>query len=143
MQNNNYNVTGVGLFMSGIGKIPNNSILVTHSGGRISQLFCLSGSNMSTVGNWISPEGRILDAVRNDPFDVIFGGSNIPGLLLVNTPLSNPPLSITHEGVYTCGMPNEDGDIEYLYIGIYLNPSEFIKKSIAIQYWLYLFQHAM
>lgn len=117
--------TGVGFFMPGIGNIPNNSILETNLGGRISQLFCLSGSNMSTVGEWISPQGTNLNAVLNDPFDILFGGSNIPGQLLVETPLSNPPLTTSHEGVYTCAMPNEDGEIEYLYIGLYLDASEF------------------
>lgn len=125
----NKNIVGVGLFMIGIGVIPNNSILLTNSGGHISQLFCLSGSNRTTVGNWISPEGRILDAVQNDPFDIIFGSGNIPGQLVVETPLSNPPLTTTHEGVYTCVMPNEDGEIEYLRIGIYLNASESIENA--------------
>ena len=81
---------------------------------------------MSTVGEWVSPDRRNLNAVQNDPFDIIFGGNNIPGQLLVETPLSNSPLTTTHEGVYTCVMPNEDGVIESLHIGLYLNASEYI-----------------
>ena len=108
--------------MSGIGRIVNDSLLEANSGGRISQLHCLSGSNMSLVGEWISPEGRDLAAVANDPFDVIFGD---PGQLLIETPLLNPPITAAHEGVYTCIIPDENGQDEYIHIGIYLSASKF------------------
>jgi len=115
---------GVGLVVDGIGNIPNNSILVVDFRGQIPRLLCLSGSNMSNVGDWISPEGRNLDAVLNDPFDVIFDGNNNPGQLLVETPPTNSPLTAAHQGVYTCLMPDEDEELQYLYIGLYLNASE-------------------
>lgn len=118
-----HDYTGVGFFISGLGNIPNNSILETDSGGRISPLLCLSGSNMSTVGEWLSPEGRNLAAVPNDPFDIMFGGN--PGQLLIETPTSNPPIMTSHEGVYTCVIPDENGDSQDLHIGIYLTASMF------------------
>ena len=107
--------------MSGIGVVANNSLLESNSGGRIPRLLCLSASNMSTAGNWLSPEGRNLDAIQSDPFEVMFGGSSNPGQLLVETPLRNPPLSMTHEGVYTCAMPDEENELQALHIGIYLS----------------------
>ena len=79
---------------------------------------------MSVVGAWINPGGRNLVAVQNDPFDIIFGDSNNPGQLLIETPSTNPPISMAHEGVYTCTIPDESGQIEYLHIGIYLNTSK-------------------
>ena len=63
-------------------------------------------------------------AVQNDPFDVIFGDSNNPGQLLVRTPATNPPIAMTHEGVYTCTIPSESGQDEYLHIGIYITASK-------------------
>ena len=111
--------------MTGFGSIPNDSLLETNSGGRIPQLLCLSGSNASIVGEWISPEGRNLAAVQNDPFDIIFGDIDNPGELLIETPVTNTPITRSHEGVYTCISPNESGHIEYLHIGIYVNASMF------------------
>ena len=100
--------------------IPNNSLLEVTSRGQISQLYCLSGSNMSSIGEWISPDGTNLVAVQNDPFDIIFGDNNNPGQLLIQTPTTNPPITTNHEGVYTCVIPNESDENEYLHIGIYL-----------------------
>lgn len=125
-----FSYAGVGFFASGYGNIVNNSILEANSAGQIPQLLCVSGSNMSAVGEWISPEGRNIAAVPNDPFDVIFGGSNNPGQLSIETPPSNPPIAATNEGVYTCAIPDENGDREYLHIGIYLSTSKFIIRIL-------------
>ena len=78
---------------------------------------------MSTVGEWISPQGTDLTAVLNDPFDVLFGA---PGQLLVETPLTNPPIGSVHEGVYACVIPDEAGLSQRLHIGIYFSAGKFI-----------------
>lgn len=80
---------------------------------------------MSVAGDWMSPGGRSLAAVQNDPFDVIFGGNNNPGQLQIETPATNPPITGVHEGVYTCTIPDESDETEYLHIGIYLTASKF------------------
>ena len=85
---------------------------------------------MSTVGEWRSPAGRNLAAVQNDPFDIVFGDSNNPGQLVMETSLLNPPITMTHEGVYTCAIPDENGDTEYVHVGIYLTPSKFVTYII-------------
>ena len=103
--------------------IANNSILEANSGGRLPQLLCLSSSNMSTVGDWISPDGRSLITTQNDPFDVIFGDDSNPGQLVIETPLKNPSITTAHEGVYSCAIPNNSGETEYVYVGIYLHGS--------------------
>lgn len=79
---------------------------------------------MSAIGEWISPGGRNLVAIQNDPFVIIFGGSNNPGQLLIETPSTSPPITTTHEGVYTCIIPDEMGQNQYLHIGIYLTASK-------------------
>lgn len=115
---------GAGLFVNGIGTMYNNSILEVSSEGRIPQLYCLSGFNATVEGDWISPGGTDLVAVVNDPFDVIIEGSEDPGQLLIETQLSNPHITSEDEGVYTCVIPNEDGDSEYLHIGLYHSASK-------------------
>ena len=75
---------------------------------------------MSAVGDWISPSGRSLITTQNDPFDVIIGDDSDPGQLVIETPLGNPSITSTHEGVYTCAIPNNSGEMEYLHIGVYL-----------------------
>lgn len=75
---------------------------------------------MSSVGDWISPDQRSLITTQNDPFDVIFGDDSNPGQLVIETSLGNPSITIAHEGVYTCAIPNSSGGTEYLYVGIYL-----------------------
>ena len=117
--------SGVGFYLSGIGSILNNSILETDSEGRIPQLYCLSGSNMSIAGEWVSPQGQNLTAVQNDPFDITFGANNNPGQLLIETPTTNPPIAATHEGVYSCVIPDETGQSQSLYVGLYLSASKF------------------
>ena len=63
---------------------------------------------------------------------MIFGDSNNPGQLLIQTPTTNPPITSTEEGVYTCIIPNENGDDEYLHIGIYRTTSKFNVYSMDI-----------
>lgn len=54
---------------------------------------------------------------------MIFGDNNNPGQMTVETPITNPSIMAGHEGVYTCKIPNESDDYEYLRIGIYLRGS--------------------
>ena len=115
---------GAGFYVGGgVGHIVNNSILEASSDGRIPQLLCLSGSSGSAVGQWIGPDETILTTIQSDPFDVIFGDNNNPGQMTVETPITNPSIMAGHEGVYTCMIPNESDDYEYLRIGIYLRGS--------------------
>ena len=117
-------VLGAGFYVvGGVDRILNNSILETTSEGRIPQLLCLSGSSGSAVGQWIGPDGTVLTTTQSDPFDVIFGDNNNPGQMIVETPITNPSIVATHEGVYTCMIPNENDEIEYLRVGIYLSGS--------------------
>lgn len=120
----NLSHVGVGFYSpSSSVSIVNNTILETDSEGRISSLLCLSGTNMSAVGDWLGPGGRSLITTQNDPFDVIFGDDSNPGQLVIDTPTTNPSITSTHEGVYTCVLPDDNDETEYLHIGIYLSGS--------------------
>ena len=105
----------------GIGQISNNSILHANSMGRISQLLCLSGSKEANVGLWIAPDGTDITTTSDDPFNVTIGGSYNPGSVNIQTPSTNPSLSSADEGVYTCSIPDESRNVNYLHIGIYLS----------------------
>lgn len=78
---------------------------------------------MSVVGQWIGPDQRVLTATPNDPFDVIIGDSSNPGELIVETPVANPAIAPVHEGVYTCTIPDDTNETQYLRVGIYLDSS--------------------
>jgi len=73
------------------------------------------------VGEWISPDGINLEAVPNDPYDIVLRDANNPGQLLITTPVTNPSIKAADEGVYTCVIPDETGVSQYLHIGIYLS----------------------
>lgn len=76
---------------------------------------------MSSVGQWVGPDQRDLTATPNDPFDVIIGDSNNPGELIIETPITNPAITEVHDGVYTCMIPDDNDETQYLRIGIYLD----------------------
>lgn len=119
-----YIFKGAGLYVTGsVGQIFNNSVLETSSDGRIPRLLCLSGSDISAVGQWIGPDQSVLTATPNDPFDVIIGDNSNPGELIVETPVANPAIAAVHEGVYTCMIPDETNETQYLRVGIYLDGS--------------------
>ena len=82
---------------------------------------CLSGSTIPSVGQWLSPSGTDLSSVVDDAFEVTVGDSYSPGSIVIMSPVGNPPLATTDEGVYTCVIPDETGRDNYLYVGIYLS----------------------
>ena len=94
---------------------------MANGNGRINQLLCLSGSMTARVGQWIGLNGTNITTTDNDPFDVRVGGSYSPGSVEVQTPDTSSPLSSANEGVYTCVIPDESGETNYLYVGIYLS----------------------
>ena len=49
------------------------------------------------------------------------GGSDNPGSLEVQNPGTHPPLSSDDEGVYTCEIADETGEINFLCVGLYLS----------------------
>ena len=101
----------------------NTSALRASADGDIGTIYCHSSSYNSNVGQWISPQG--LDITRNhvDPFSIQF--NNGPGYHSYNTfKLLNPslqPFTSTYNGVYSCVVPDDQGTMLTLHIGIYSN----------------------
>ena len=99
----------------------NTSSFQALASGDIGTIYCRSSSFSSNVGQWISPQG--LDITRNftDPFSIQF--INGPGYPSYNTfQLQNPslqPFTSTYNGVYSCIVPDDQGVMQTLHIGIY------------------------
>ena len=99
----------------------NTSSFRASANGDIGIIYCHSSAFSSNVGQWISPQG--LDITRNftDPFSIQF--NNGPGYPSYNTlRLQNPslqPFIATYNGVYSCIVPDDQGIMQTLHIGIY------------------------
>ena len=119
---------GVALYLVGIGPVQNNSIIRASITGRFNQLQCISGSSVAGVGQWIAPHGGDINGGPSDPFTIITGDANDPGFTSIELE-DGASLAPRDQGVYTCVIPDENGNVQYLYVGIYLRG--FNSKYIA------------
>ena len=101
------------------GMIVNNSIVLTDNFGQIPHLQCISGSQSSNVGQWISPTGNDVTYVSTDSFDITLGDSSDPGYIEVSL-VAGRSVTFSDQGVYECRIPDEDGILVSLFVGIYL-----------------------
>ena len=109
---------GAGLYLKGKGLIQNNSVIRMSASGRFNQLQCISGSTMAGVGQWIAPDGNNITEENTDQFNVTVGGLDDPGFTSIELE-NGASLAIDDEGIYTCVIPDENGDKQYLFIGLY------------------------
>ena len=99
----------------------NTSSFRASASGDIRTIYCHSSSFSSNVGQWISPQG--MDITRNltDHFSIQF--NNGPGYPSYNTiQLQDPslqPFIASYNGVYSCTVPDDQGIMQTLHIGIY------------------------
>lgn len=110
------------------GLLPNNSVIVTDNFGQMPRLQCISGSKSPQVGQWIAPSGQDATFRINDPFDLILGNVNDPGYLEISLH-SGRFITFNDQGVYTCRIPDENGIIQCLFVGVYL-PSLISKQHV-------------
>ena len=108
---------GVSISYSSVGVLPNNYLIISDVTG-IVNLDCVSASTSPNVGRWLDPSGVDITNSNNDPFDVVVGNSNDPGHLSIT---SGSSITSDSQGVYTCVLPNTDGEDTYLNVGIYTN----------------------
>ena len=108
-------IIGVGLSYTPVGPLQNNSAISADDDGGINELICCSGSEAGNVGVWIAPDGADITNTMH-PFNVTVGGSGNPGFLSIRS----PHLSHDDQGVYTCQIPDEDGQMQTIHVGIYL-----------------------
>ena len=104
--------------MDGLGLVGNNSIIRATATGRFNQLQCISGSTVASVGQWISPSGAVISEGQSGSFIVVTGDGNDPGFTSLEL-RTGVALSATDEGVYTCAIPDENGNMWYLFVGLY------------------------
>ena len=106
------------------GSLPNNGIVIslnTTEGGVYFRFFCRSDSMMSNVGMLIGPDGTTV--TTGDVFTIAHPQ---PGELRVENKLSQNVLTANDQGVYTCHIPLQGGEMKDINVGIY--PSGFSSK---------------
>ena len=114
--------TGAGFWGTSQGLF-NTSALRASADGDIGTINCHSSSYNSSVGQWISPQGLDITGNHMDPFSIQF--NNGPGYPSFNTfqlqDSSLQPFTSTYNGVYSCVVPDDQGTMLTLHIGIYSN----------------------
>jgi hypothetical protein len=110
---------GVAINLDGVGLVQNNSIIRASITGRFPQLQCISGSSATGVGQWITPNGGEIDGGPSDSFTIITGDTDDPGFISVELK-DGVSLVSRDQGVYSCVIPDENGNVHYLYVGLYL-----------------------
>lgn len=78
----------------------------------------MSGSLQPQVGAWLAPDGSDITNSSADHFDVNLGGEDYPGSISMEVEFGYS-LSSNNQGVYTCTIPDENGEQQYLHVGIY------------------------
>ena len=86
--------------------------------GRFNKLQCISSSTMAGVGQWIAPDRNNITEDNTDLFNITVGGLDDPGFTSIELK-DGASLAVEDEGVYTCIIPNENGDMQYLFVGLY------------------------
>ena len=109
--------------------IANNGMII--SGGEGLRLECVSNSSQSGLGTVTTPAGHTLS-----PGDTTHSWSLSPpphthGLLSLVT---SAPITPRQEGIYTCSLPDSNGDDIELNVGIY--PNGFRGKHVKELYTL-------
>ena len=119
---------GIQLFRgSPRGNLPNNGLAIFYdpaSGFRL-RMFCRSDSMTPNVGQVIGLDGT---PVTSSSFFAISRPQ--PGeIRCENTVGSQSPLTASQQGVYTCRIPLQSGQIKELNVGVY--PNGFNSKLLS------------
>ena len=107
------------------GSFPNNSLVSVNATDTQFhfRLFCRSDSMREDVGMFIGLNGNTIDSHNNSFFDISHPN---PGELRVVNKSNLTDLPAGEQGVYTCRIPLQSGEMKEIYIGIY--PSGFISE---------------
>lgn len=106
--------------------LPNNSIVAVS--GNFGGIFCLTNKlnccESATEARWISPDGSL---ANSNP-----GVSVTRGLSFLS--LNREADMEISSGLFRCEIPNAEGAIEELYIGLYSNPNAGMSWQAAHAY---------
>ena len=108
--------TGIGIYVTrGHRFLPTDGLIVAQP-ITISEFRCLSGSTQYNVGQFIGTNGENIVSDTSDPFFISRGTRFSPGVIHVR---SNRELETQYEGIYTCRMPDETGNVTSINVGLY------------------------
>ena len=134
--------SGVG-FVGGFWPLPDNSAFITDSDGEfgVGRLTCHSASTAPDIGNWFDPRGFPILPISDGTS--LFLVNSLSGTLHSYTSLaiqSGHSFGAADQGVYSCVIPDELGNLNALNVGIYPNSynGEYtgISGCIPIYYFL-------
>ena len=95
--------------------LPNNAIISATLFHYISGFTCYSGSIDGDVGQLIGLDGQDITHSKIDHFTVVVGDANNPGTVKV----TRSRISSENEGVYTCRIPDQSGEIIDVNVGLF------------------------
>ena len=130
----NFSMIATGLFHDVDIDGPGGSISVTSgSDGQNDGLWCQSSLNENMIGTWYFPNGDRVPSVEMIP---IYSNNTPTGQIGL---LRNGGIA-SHQGLYSCVIPNEEGVNQTLYVAAYGN-GEFINdgKLILLAYFLFIY----
>ena len=93
----------------------NNSLIKAASNQHL-EFMCMSGSKQGGVGHFIGRDGQDITYKYGDPFYVSIGGTENPGWVQVS---SYNTLYAAYQGIYTCRIPDETGNLVDINVGLY------------------------
>ena len=114
---------GSGMYLDSHGYFLNNSIVIAYSGYSCysRKLYCYSDSSWYDIGHVRAYNGRTSSSYHNY---LSVSRQNPAGLLLQYRTCNN-----LHPGIYTCEIPDSNGQITESSIAVYSStPSEFMYK---------------
>ena len=111
--------SGIGIYIFNSDRVlPNNSIITADNQLTIPKFICFSGSNSTNVGQLKDVDRYDITERKEDPIITDRSGH---GSLEVQ---GSGNFTSGYEGMYSCQMPDEDGDIVEFSFGIYQQRSE-------------------
>ena len=105
--------------------IANNGLIVSGDDGL--RLYCVSNSSQSGVGTITTSNGDMFNIGSNGIWNVAYPG-NRPGFLRLQTRTQPTTMLLTasDQGIYTCTIPDDEGNDIILNVGLY--PNDFNGK---------------
>ena len=106
--------------------IANNGLIVSGDDGL--RLYCVSNSSQSGVGTITASNGDTLNIGYNEDLWRVQNPGNRPGFLRLHNRIPVAPmlLTISTQGIYTCTIPDDEGNDIILNVGLY--PIDFNSK---------------
>ena len=95
--------------------IANNGMII--SGREGLRLECVSNSSQSGLGTVTTPAGHTLSPGDTTDSWSLSPPSHTPGLLSL---ITSAPITPSQQGIYTCSLPDSNGNDIELNVGIYL-----------------------